>query len=472
MNLECGKTQQKGASGLKGLSVPEMKNILTQINWPFDKRGRREDICAEIKRAIIEKKLTISDTGKLSIRHSSRVKSPVRAKSPSQVKPSVKVKSAAAISLLDAIKSQASPNVIEKLLDKGASINERDEENETPLSRAFEASFYGGKDNKHYNNMLAIMDLLLRHGADIESTLQDNTLLSWAIRSKNPDLVIFLLEHGADVNKPIYHMGELPIYQLIKNMSIQKPTTAEFDILQILLDHGAFIPQGVSFLTQAVRYVPPNILQHLIQYGADVNEPDKQDNTPLTIAIKAGNFENAMLLLDHGADPNYNSPLMTAIDEAGKFIRVHNKPLNPKLRMLIQTLLERGANPTIGVEITPLRAAIYDKLPSDIIQSLIYHGADVNEGADSTESLIFDSLFTAETENLIKVLLDNGANPNVYDKGGRTPLLLAVRSNDIKIAKELLSHQADPQLESWSGDLPIDNVKSKEMKSLLTKYIS
>src|SRR6185437_14955926 len=62
---------------------------------------------------------------------------------------------------------------------------------------------------------------------------------------------------------------------------------------------------GITALMLASRQGYLDIVESLVNAGADVNQVDPGDKTsPLVIAIINGRFDVAMYLLDHGANPN------------------------------------------------------------------------------------------------------------------------------------------------------------------------
>ncbi|HVW00612.1 MAG TPA: ankyrin repeat domain-containing protein, partial [Planctomycetaceae bacterium] len=90
------------------------------------------------------------------------------------------------------------------------------------------------------------------------------------------------------------------------------------------------------------RYAAENgrtdVLQLLLDAGADVNGPDDADETPLAAAARHGNIDAAEWLLEHGAEidraPGYSAtPLHVAIMEG-------HLPV-------VEFLLDRGADPNI-----------------------------------------------------------------------------------------------------------------------------
>jgi ankyrin repeat protein len=56
---------------------------------------------------------------------------------------------------------------------------------------------------------------------------------------------------------------------------------------------------------------------------------------------------------------------------------------------------------------------------------------------------------------LTEMLLQNGANPNVGDQFGNTPLHRSASKGNTKITKLLLSYNADTYFQDTKGDAPL-----------------
>jgi ankyrin repeat protein len=166
------------------------------------------------------------------------------------------------------------------------------------------------------------------------------------------------------------------------------------------LDRGGFTP-----LLYAVRENCKDCVEVLLKHKVDINLPDPSDMSPLSIAMMNGNWDIAKRLVEAGADVN-------AWDIFGQ----------SPLHVAIEGLKRRGDN-------NPL---------------------------DS------DHQNTADGRDLVKLLVERGANPNqqlFYKAPGRdtgvgrglTPFLAACASGDIELVKLLLAHGADIKLATSDG---------------------
>ncbi len=96
-----------------------------------------------------------------------------------------------------------------------------------------------------------------------------------------------------------------------------------------------------------------------------------------------------------------------------------------------------------------------------LVEWLLAKGADPNVG--STNSMRVRPLHSAAAnsdhtmaEGIAKALLAAGAEPNVRQEGGYTPLHEAALSGKVGLTRLLLNHGADPSLATDDGTLPAD----------------
>jgi ankyrin repeat protein len=93
---------------------------------------------------------------------------------------------------------------------------------------------------------------------------------------------------------------------------------------------------------------------------------------------------------------------------------------------------------------TPLMVAIEGR-ELELARFLIEHGADVNHVvSDACQATPLHCAACEETKEILSLLLQRGADPNVYDEPRRmTPLLFAAKNGSADCVRLLLNHGAD-----------------------------
>jgi len=148
----------------------------------------------------------------------------------------------------------------------------------------------------YYGDVSAIRFLLL-HGESIES-LGDNFDLNGAAFHGHWRLCQFLVEQGADVNKPLPDTGETPLHAALCTAS----RLAHDLVLKVLLASGAD---------------PNSVTKPSVETGGFMRDCRTKAETPLHRAAAFGAEETIQMLLDAGAkldakDMNGDSPLSWA----------------------------------------------------------------------------------------------------------------------------------------------------------------
>jgi len=106
---------------------------------------------------------------------------------------------------------------------------------------------------------------------------------------------------------------------------------------------------------------------------------------------------------------------------------------------------------------TPLTQAVLDN-DVEQVKELIDEGADVNELNDDYESPLLVTSYTDDDHlnlEMLKLLLDNGANPSIGDADDWTILHAAASMGDKQAIDLLLKYGADINQQDSSGETPI-----------------
>jgi len=139
----------------------------------------------------------------------------------------------------------------------------------------------------------------LQRGANIEARNEDgDTPLILAAEMNEAKAVQALLEHNANIeaknNKHSYPSGETP---LIASIPVSKFNNCSFsgsnctlDSAKLLLEHHANVEAkddyGRTALMEAATWGKPDACKLLLEYGANVNDTDKNGQTPLIHAAQ------------------------------------------------------------------------------------------------------------------------------------------------------------------------------------------
>jgi len=281
-------------------------------------------------------------------------------------------------------------------------------------------------------NHQAIRALLDRH-ANVNAREADGTTpLHWAVRGDDPESVQLLLRAGADVNVANRY-GVTPLMLAATNGSAGVADA----LLRGGADATAALPEGETVLMTAARTGDPGVIKALIAHGANVNAHENWlGETALMWAAAENHVDAVRVLVEHGADLN-----------------AHSAPTKYPRPVGGQTLLPRGGFSAL------MYAARQNSI--DAGRVLAAAGADLDGAdADGVTALVV-SIINAHYD-FSAMLIEHGADPNVADMTGMTPLYAAVDMNTLQfmhgrppskpsgrlsavdLAKLLLAYGAEP----------------------------
>ena len=182
--------------------------------------------------------------------------------------------------------------------------------------------------------------------------------------------------------------------------------------------------KGETALTYAIQYKDPKVIKVLIE-KADLNMKDDLGNSPIHLAVTTKKDEIFDLLLEKNADVNLGGQSGKTKNQTALYSAVLKDRED-----FVQKLLEKGANPNIADSdgAYPLSEAVVRSGASpQIVKRLLDGGANVNaQEANKATALIYaasNKQISARTrQEIVKMLLDKGADKSIKDEKGKTAL--------------------------------------------------
>ena len=179
-----------------------------------------------------------------------------------------------------------------------------------------------------------------------------------------------------------------------------------------------------------------------------IDEPTHMGTTALMNAASCGHRSLVCLFMDKDADPtkhNWYGTVLHAAAEAGEVGCIHE-------------LVDRGVN--VNIEDHHGRAPLICAAESGhtgAIRALLERGANVNSIYSGRGTPLVVAIQIAASPKIIKMLLENGADPNIPGAYGSSPLHMAAKHSDdeTEIARDLLEYGADVDARGEKGRTPL-----------------
>ena len=268
--------------------------------------------------------------------------------------------------------------MVQVLIDAGADIEEKDAEGRTPLILAC------------VRGCLDVVKVLMQAGAELRVTC-----LIAASRGGHTETVRYIVGLG------------------------------QVDVDQV----GNYWNMA---LYEAVRYNQADVVQVLIDAGADIQKKNSQGHTPLILACNKGYLDIVKMLVQAGADLRVtdrigDTCLITAL-------RWEHTETVRYLVVLAQVDVDQvSGDRTCN---TPLHKAV-GRNRADMVQVLIDAGADIEKKDVQKYSPLLSGC-ESDANDAVKVLVRAGVDVGARDPDGRTCLMIASSCGFTRLVKSLL----------------------------------
>jgi ankyrin repeat protein len=199
---------------------------------------------------------------------------------------------------------------------------------------------------------------------------------------------------------------------------------------------------GTTPLIHVARVGDADLIDFLLDRGADINHRNRMGKTALLTAADAGHADIVRQLKAAGAKgkgKDIDEALLYGAAKAGE-------------TKVVLAMLRRGVDPNNHNEFEqPAIVVAAKEGHADVVKVLIAAGADYT-------TLLPQLFFTYQGPSIevVEMLIAEGADVNLSTEDGRSPLMLAARGGDLKILEMLLAAGANINQKDGNGHTAID----------------
>ncbi len=282
--------------------------------------------------------------------------------------------------------------------------------------------------------------------------------LTSAIHSGKPEAVKALLDRDVSVEpSPIAAGPRQSALSVYSTPLITAAAMHDLPICRLLVERGAKVNPvldpatgGTTPLMAAANATNGDIVQFLIEHGADVHAQNTRGETPLMLACDSP--AATQVLLAHGVEVN-------ARDHQGNTALMHTQSSE-----VMRLLLKAGANAGGGTQDTMLIARASTP---EMVALLIARGAKVDERDSQGQT----ALMRTSYNNVVAALLEHGADANARDYHGQTPLHHAVTRMAPERISLLAAHGANANAADSSGVTPLTIAKQQHFPAMVDALV-
>ncbi|UXX40675.1 ankyrin repeat domain-containing protein [Wolbachia endosymbiont of Oryzaephilus surinamensis] len=345
-------------------------------------------------------------------------------------------------------------DVVKFLVNKGADISVKDKDSKTPLDLAAQendtnvAEFL--KQTELDKKLLAavqdaglneVKDLINQKANINAKDMYGWTLLHFAASRDKLSVVEFLFNNNANINaKDVY--GNTPLH-------VAAQYSSSLEIVKFLLDKDI---SGINNITNngwtplhvAIQGNKLNTVELLLGRGADIEVRDIYNQTSLDLATRKGYLDIAGILKQVQLDRK----LLTIVESGG---------FN-EAKGLIAQGANIDTNDKNGNTLLYSAAEIGDL---NLVKLLLDNGANIEAKNGEYQATPLHGAVENYRIDVVKLLLNRGANVNAEDKDNWTPLHYGADTNSSDIVKVLVDAHANLGAKGNYGKTPLDIAKDK-----------
>ncbi|OQR81048.1 ankyrin repeat domain-containing protein 50-like [Achlya hypogyna] len=321
--------------------------------------------------------------------------------------------------------------VVRALITAGADVNQADNDGQTPMYRAA------------WNGHRPVVEALIAVGADMNLSDNDGqTPMYMAADDGHLPVVEALIAAGADVNK-VSVDGWTVVYLAAAN--------GDLLVVEALIAAGANVNQpnkrGWTPIHAAAKQGNKPVVMALITAGADVNQVNEYGWTPTYLAAKNGHQLVVNALIAAGSDINIQGHTSVGGNENGQ------PPSSACNKAVVTTDISFLTSQTREL----FRATIVGDSTS--AEKLLVKGANPNV-TNATGNTPLHVAVQCEQPKVLELLLRTiGVDFTARNKAGDTPLVFAIKKSHRRLAQQIYAASTQPSREVLSAAIEIDRMK-------------
>lgn len=298
---------------------------------------------------------------------------------------------------------------------------------------------------------------LLEHRADVKHAGFDQngmSALQWALAYEWNEIALKMIRLGADVNTRSSETGQTVLLEAMSGDSIRP------EVIHLLIDSGADVhPVNSKYKTSplmlACRRNDLVSVQKILAKQVNIDQEDDDKTTALCYASRndADDTKILELLVKKGAKVNIpnaygRNPLIEA---------VFSNSLK-KVSFLLKNgaVINRKSNGFGGV------SAISEAVSGEhleMVKLLIDQGADISITRDGGETVLLEAIRSEKSTAIVQLLIEKGVDVNRSNDDKQTPLMKAAQYNLPDIVKLLLDAGATKEGRDIYGRTALDVAK-------------
>ncbi len=394
-----------------------------------------------------------------------------------------------------------SPAIVEILLVSGADVNGRGQKGATPLMTAVR------------NHCPEVVAILLEKGADATMAGPDGaTAMRWMARweaEKMIPTIDLLLAAGAKIDARD-RLGRTPLM-----MTIHASLTGD-DAVAVFLAKGAnpdaTDPGGNTLMhllaSDSAKKERATGVSRLIEAGASIDLRNRDNMTPLMLAVNHHKVEIAQLLLEAGASPDvaerWGTPLLHSavsckpeklvlldlLIGAGCDVNIPNKSGQTALHRAlmnhlhvtciapVERLLQAGANPNIHDQngIAPLHNMDHweQKDSAEALALMKKFGADIDIRDQQGMTTLLRTARFGTSSVVMQALINAGADPSAVDERGNNQLhcmAMNTKAGDLERLQIALASIKNLNTRNQSGQTALELARKHGNENMIAGLI-